>query len=84
MKGEFLLSGKSPRRYCYPLTISDSVSRYLLSCEALESVKTDTSFPVFERVFKEYGLPMAIRTDNGVPFSSALGLFGLSAFRYGG
>ena len=77
-KGEFLLSGRSPRRYCYPLTISDSVSRYLLGCEALESVKTDTSFSVFERVFKEYGLPRAIRTDNGVPFSSVLGLFGLS------
>jgi len=77
-KGEFLLSGRSPRRYCYPLTISDSVSRYLLGCEALESVKTDTSFPVFERVFKEHGLPKAIRTDNGIPFSSVLGLFGLS------
>ena len=77
-KGEFLLSGRSPRRYCYPLTISDSVSRYLFSCEALESVKIDTSFSVFERVFREYGLPLAIRTDNGVPFSSALGLFGLS------
>jgi len=77
-KGEFLLSGRSPRRYCYPLRISDSVSRYLLSCEALESVKVNGAFPVFERVFKEYGLPQAIRTDNGVPFSSALGLFGLS------
>ena len=77
-KGEFLLSGRSPRRYCYPLTISDSVSRYLLSCEALESVKVNGAFPVFERVFKEYGLPKAIRTDNGAPFSSALGLFGLS------
>lgn len=78
-KGEFLLSGSRPRRYCYPLTISDSVSRYLLGCKALESVKMDTSFPVFERAFKEYGLPKAIRTDNGTPFSSALGLFGLSA-----
>ena len=77
-KAEFLLSRSSPRRYCYPLTISDSVSRYLFSCEALESVKIDTSFSVFERVFREYGLPLAIRTDNGVPFSSALGLFGLS------
>jgi len=77
-KGEFHLSG-SPRKYCYPLTISDSVSRYLISCEALESVKAEASFPVFERAFKEYGLPEVIRTDNGVPFSSPMGLFGLSA-----
>lgn len=77
-KGEFYLSG-SPRKYCYPLTISDSVSRYLISCEALESTKAETSFPVFERAFKEYGLPEVIRTDNGTPFSSPMGLFGLSA-----
>lgn len=77
-KGEFLLLGKRPRRYCYPLTINDSVSRYLLSCEALEDVKARGVFPVFERVFEEHGLPLAIRTDNGCPFSSPLGLFGLS------
>ncbi len=76
-KGEFLLTGR-PKRYCYPLTISDSVSRYLISCEALESVKTSMSFPVFEEAFREYGLPRAIRTDNGVPFSSSCGLFGWS------
>ena len=76
-KGEFLLTGR-PKRYCYPLTISDSVSRYLISCEALESVKTSMSFPVFEEAFKEYGLPSAIRTDNGNPFSSSCGLFGWS------
>ena len=51
-KGEFLLSGGRPRKYCYPLTISDCVSRYLISCEALESVKISSSFPVFERAFK--------------------------------
>ena len=61
------------------MTISDSFSRYLLGCEALKSVKSNTAFCVFERVFKEYGLPKAIRTDNGVPFGSAVGLFGLSA-----
>ena len=76
-KGEFLLTGR-PKKYCYPLTISDSVSRYLISCEALESVKTSMSFPVFEEAFKEYGLPQAIRTDNGNPFSSSCGLFGWS------
>ena len=77
-KGEFLLTGR-PKRYCYPLTISDCVSRYLISCEALDSVKTSLSFPVFEEAFKEYGLPQAIRTDNGVPFSTSGGLFGWSA-----
>ena len=54
------------------------MSRYLISCEALESVKTSLSFPVFEEAFREYGLPKAIRTDNGVPFSSSCGLFGWS------
>lgn len=74
-KGQFRLGNK---RYCYPLTITDYRSRYLLACEGLESVKEDGTFPVFERVFKEFGLPVAIRTDNGVPFSSPHALFGLS------
>ena len=74
-KGEFLLGN---RKYCYPLTISDQHSRYLLACEALESVKEKGAFPVFERVFKEFGLPAAIRTDNGAPFASPHALFGLS------
>src|SRR4029077_14822217 len=66
------------RRYCYPLTITDFASRYLLSCEALASTKETYAFTVFERVFKEFGLPQAIRTDNGVPFASPHALFGLS------
>jgi putative transposase len=74
-KGEFRLGN---RKYCYPLTISDYSSRYLLACEALESTKEPYAFTTFERVFKEYGLPDAIRTDNGVPFSSPNALFGLS------
>lgn len=74
-KGEFRLGN---RRYCYPLTISDYRSRYLLACEALESTKEAGAFPVFERVFREFGLPAAIRTDNGVPFASPHALFGLS------
>lgn len=74
-KGEFMLAN---HRYCYPLTITDYSSRYLLACEALESNCQLYAFHVFERVFKEYGLPKAIRTDNGVPFSSAYALFGLS------
>lgn len=74
-KGEFRLGNHS---YCYPLTISDCVSRYLLSCEGLESTQSATAFDVFMNCFEEYGLPMAIRTDNGVPFATANALFGLS------
>ena len=74
-KGEFLLGN---RKYCYPLTITDYNSRYLLACEGLESTKEQFAFTIFERIFKEYGLPKSIRTDNGIPFSSANALFGLT------
>ena len=74
-KGEFLMGN---HRYCYPLTITDYCSRFLLSCEGLDSTKSTFAFTIFERVFKEFGLPGAIRTDNGVPFSSPNALFGLS------
>ena len=66
------------RRSCYPLTISDFSSRYLLACDALSTTKEKYAFVVFERVFQEFGLPNAIRTDNGVPFASPHSLFGLS------
>ena len=74
-KGEFLLAN---RRYCYPLTISDYASRFLIACEALSTTKERYAFGVFERAFQDYGLPDAIRTDNGVPFASAHALYGLS------
>ncbi len=74
-KGQFRLGN---RRYCYPLTVTDYRSRYLLACEGLESTKETGAFPVFERVFKDFGLPAAIRTDNGTPFASPHALFGLS------
>ena len=74
-KGEFRLGN---RRYCYPLTISDYRSRYLLACEGLESTKSELAFSVFEQAFKAFGLPHAIRTDNGVPFAAPQALFGLS------
>ena len=74
-KGEFMLAD---RRYCYPLTISDFASRYLFTCDALGTTKEVYAFTVFERAFKDFGLPKAIRTDNGVPFASAHALFGLS------
>src|SRR5688572_6803805 len=57
-------------RYCYPLTVTDNFSRYLLGCQALNSTAVDEAKPVFTRLFKEYGLPRRIRTDNGVPFAT--------------
>jgi putative transposase len=57
-------------RYCYPLTITDGYSRFLLSCQALSSTSVAEAKPVFTRVFKEFGLPQRIRTDNGVPFAT--------------
>jgi putative transposase len=74
-KGEFMLAD---RRYCYPLTVTDFASRYLIGCEALASTQTRSAIPIFERLFQEFGLPRAIRTDNGVPFGSGNALFGLS------
>jgi putative transposase len=74
-KGEFMLAD---RRYCYPLTVTDFASRYLLGCEALDTTKEVYAFPVFQRLFREFGMPKAIRTDNGVPFASPHALFGLS------
>src|ERR1700688_2564961 len=74
-KGEFMLAD---RRYCYPLTVTDFASRYLLCCEALETTKERYAFTVFERTFKDFGLPGAIRSDNGVPFASNTTFFGLS------
>jgi putative transposase len=74
-KGEFLLGN---HRYCYPLTITDFASRYLIACEALSTTQERYAFGVFERAFQDFGLPQAIRTDNGVPFASAHALYGLS------
>jgi transposase InsO family protein/transposase-like protein len=74
-KGEFKLGDG---RYCYPLTVTDQASRYLLLCEALESVREELAITAFEQLFRERGLPGAIRSDNGVPFASPNGLYGLS------
>jgi len=74
-KGEFRLGNG---RYCYPLTVTDHASRYLLMCEALESTREETAITAFEQLFQERGLPLAIRSDNGVPFASPNGLYNLS------
>lgn len=57
-------------RHCYPLTITDAHSRFLLCCHGLPSVEQVPAMEVFLRVFAQFGLPRAIRTDNGTPFSS--------------
>lgn len=74
-KGEFKLGNK---QYCYPLTITDYRSRYLLTCEGVASTRSDFAVTIFERAFKDFGLPQAIRTDNGPPFAAPNALFGLS------
>lgn len=70
-KGDFQL-GNGQR--CYPLTLSDNHSRYLIACQALPSTALKGVMPVYRQAFERYGLPQAIRTDNGSPFASvALG-----------
>lgn len=56
--------------WCYPLTIMDHHSRYLLACQDLKGTGLERTKQVFERLFRQYGLPQRIRTDNGVPFAS--------------
>jgi putative transposase len=63
---------------CYPLTVADGYSRFLLGVEGLDSVSESQAWPVFERLFREHGLPEALRTDNGSPFASAGAVGGLS------
>ncbi len=74
-KGEFKLGNS---RYCYPLTVTDDASRLILKCEALETAKEAPAIATFQNLFKERGLPDAIRSDNGVPFASPNGLSNLS------
>jgi len=74
-KGEFKLGN---REYCYPLTVTDQASRFILTCEAMQSTKEAGVFEAFVRLFQERGLPDAIRTDNGLPFASPNGLYNLS------
>jgi transposase InsO family protein len=73
-KGDFPVAG----RRCNPLTISDGFSRYVVRCDALAHRLSAPAARVFESAFREYGLPEAIRTDNGAPFST-LAAGGLSS-----
>jgi len=74
-KGEFKTSNG---HYCYPLTVTDHASRFLLICEALESTKERPVMEAFADLFRQRGLPLAMRTDNGLPFASPNGLYNLS------
>ena len=74
-KGDFRL-GDGTR--CYPLTITDAHSRFLLRCQALPATDTGRVQPLFAATFREYGVPSVLRTDNGPPFAS-VGLAGLTA-----
>jgi transposase InsO family protein len=74
-KGEFMMGN---RQYCYPLTITDYASRYLLACDSLSGTKEVFAFDTFTRAFQEFGLPDAIRTDNGVPFASGASFYNLT------
>ena len=56
--------------YCYPLTVCDAHSRFILSCHGLPSVEQIAAYKQFERLFRQYGLPAAIRSDNGTPFAT--------------
>lgn len=73
-KGEFRTGD---RRYCYPLTLRDGFSRFVLRCDALRGRTTDATRQRFERAFADYGLPDRIRSDNGGPFAGT-GLASLS------
>ncbi len=73
-KGQFRLRDEN---LCYPLTISDNCSRYILTCQGLTKPTFMQTQPYFELAFRQYGLPDAIRTDNGTPFAS-VGISGLS------
>lgn len=73
-KGQFYTRD---RKVCYPLTVTDNFSRYLIACDGLEGPRFFETKECFERIFREYGLPLAIRTDNGTPFAGT-GIGGLS------
>lgn len=78
-KGHFL-TGDGQR--CHPLTITDGFSRYLIRCHGLAASDYPSVRPIFELAFREYGLPQAIRSDNGAPFASraVMGLSRLSVW----
>jgi transposase InsO family protein len=67
-KGQFRLGNSS---YCFPLTVSDLASRYLLGVDAHPAISLELTQKHFTWLFQEFGLPNRIRTDNGAPFASS-------------
>ncbi len=57
-------------KYQYPLTVTDNHSRYLLACQGLTGTLLEPTKAVLTKVFKEHGLPLRLRSDNGVPFAA--------------
>jgi transposase InsO family protein len=78
-KGQFRLTDRS---LCYPLTLTDQYSRYILGCEGMTAISDASAREACEEIFHRHGLPKAMRSDNGVPFASAglANLTQLSAF----
>jgi putative transposase len=78
-KGQFRMGNS---KYCYPLTVTDHSSRFLIGCEGLVGTKSSPTIAVFEEIFDEFGIPEAIKSDNGCPFGSQSigGLSELSAW----
>ena len=68
----------APWQRCEPLTVRDEFSRYVLELRAVPNARTETVRACFEKLFEQYGLPGAIRSDNGSPFASRTGLWGLT------
>lgn len=73
-KGQFRLGNGA---YCYPLTMTDQFSRYILGCEGMGAISDEAARDVCEEIFRTHGLPEVVRSDNGVPFAST-GLGGLT------
>jgi transposase InsO family protein len=73
-KGQFRLGDGT---YCYPLTVTDQFSRFILACEGMAAISDEQAREVCTEIFSVHGLPSAFRSDNGVPFSST-GLAGLT------
>jgi transposase InsO family protein len=74
-KGQFRMRNG---RYCFPLTVADGCSRYLLGCQGRYDTRHEGAQPVFRALFREHGLPLQLLTDNGVPFVGPNALAGLS------
>ncbi len=73
-KGQFRLGDRS---YCYPLTMTDQFSRFILGCEGMAAISDEAARETSEEIFRKFGIPIAMRSDNGVPFAST-GLAGLT------